>query len=78
AAYPGAYRDRAGAHCLLGQADAAAIGWQVWLGATQGGAAYVQEMLWARGYLRGAVAEEFTPAALAALRAWTRAGCPVR
>ena len=78
AAYPGAYRDRAGAHCLLGQADAAAIGWQVWLGATQGGAAYVQEMLWARGYLRGAVADDFTPAALASLRAWTKAGGPVR
>jgi tetratricopeptide (TPR) repeat protein len=76
AAHPDAYRDRAGIHCLLGQADAAAIGWQVWLGATQGGAAYVQEMLWAQGYLRGAVADDFTPAALAALRAWTRAGCP--
>ncbi len=76
AAHPGAYRDRAEAHCRLGRADAAAIGWQVWLGATPGGAAYVQEMLWARGYLRGAVADDFTPAALAALRAWTKAGCP--
>jgi hypothetical protein len=35
-------------------------------------------MLWARGYLRGAVADDFGPAALAALRAWTGAGCPVR
>jgi len=76
ATHPGAYRARAGVHCRLGQADAAAIGWQVWLGATPGGAAYVQEMLWARGYLRGAVADDFTPAAVAALRAWTRAGCP--
>jgi hypothetical protein len=65
-------------HCRLGQADAAAIDWQVWLGAVPGGAAYVQEMLWARGYLRGAVADDFGPAALAALRAWTGAGCPVR
>jgi tetratricopeptide (TPR) repeat protein len=75
-AHPGAYRARAEVHCLLGQADAAAIGWQVWLGAAQGGAAYVQEMLWARGYLRGVISDDFTPAALAALRAWTRAGCP--
>jgi len=76
AAYPGAYRGRAEAHCRTGRPDAAAVGWQVWLAATPGGAAYVQEMLWARGYLRGAVADDFTPAALAALRAWTRAGCP--
>ena len=76
AAYPGAYRDRAEAHCLLGQADAAASDWQVWLGATPGGATDVQEMLRARGYLRGAVADDFTPTALAALRAWTEAGCP--
>jgi len=76
AAYPGAYRDRAEAHCRIARADAAAVGWQVWLDATPGGAAYVQEMLWAHGYLRGAVADDFTPAALAALRAWTRAGCP--
>ncbi len=76
AAHPDAYRDRAEAHCRVGRADAAAVGWQVWLGATQGGAGYVQEMLWAHGYLRGAVADEFTPAALASLRAWTRAGCP--
>jgi tetratricopeptide (TPR) repeat protein len=76
AAYPGAYRDRAAAHCQLGQADAAAIGWQVWLGATPGGAEAVQDMLWTRGYLRGPVGEDFSPAALAALRAWTSAGCP--
>ena len=76
AAYPGAYRGRAEAHCRTGRPDAAAVGWQVWLAATPGGAAYVQEMLWARGYLRGAVADDFTPAALASLRAWTRAGCP--
>jgi len=76
AAYPGAYRGRAEAHCRLGQADAAAIGWQVWLDATQGGGSYVQEMLWAHGYLRGAVTDDFTPAALASLRAWTQAGCP--
>jgi len=77
AAHPGAYRDRARAHCRLGQADAAAIGWQVWLDSTQGGAATVQEMLMANGYLPVAVAEDaFPPEALAALRAWTRAGCP--
>ncbi|MFQ5565754.1 MAG: tetratricopeptide repeat protein [Paracoccaceae bacterium] len=76
AAQPGAYRDRARVHCQLGQADAAAVDWQVWLAATRGGAAYVQEMLWARGYLRGAIADDFTPAAVASLRAWTRAGCP--
>jgi tetratricopeptide (TPR) repeat protein len=76
AAYPDAYRDRAEAHCQIGQADAASVGWQVWLGATPGGAADVQEMLRARGYLRDAVADDFTPAALAALRAWTKAGCP--
>ncbi len=76
AAYPGAYRGRAEAHCRTGRPAAAAVGWQVWLAATPGGAAYVQEMLWARGYLRGAVVDDFTPAALASLRAWTRAGCP--
>ncbi len=76
AAYPGAYRGRAELHCRTARPAAAAIGWQVWLAATQGGAAYVQEMLRAHGYLRGAVADDFTPAAVAALRAWTRAGCP--
>jgi tetratricopeptide (TPR) repeat protein len=76
AAYPGAYRGRAELHCRTARPAAAAIGWQVWLAATQGGAAYVQEMLLAHGYLRGAVADDFTPAAVAALRAWTRAGCP--
>ena len=75
-AQPGAYRIRAVAYCLLGQAAAAAIDWQVWLGATEGGGSYVQEMLWARGYLRGAITEEFTLAAVASLRAWTSAGCP--
>jgi tetratricopeptide (TPR) repeat protein len=76
AALPDAYRGRAIAHCRTGEADAAAIGWQVWLGATPGGADYVSDMLWARGYLRGSAGEDFSPAALAALRAWTRAGCP--
>jgi tetratricopeptide (TPR) repeat protein len=75
-ALPDAYRGRAVVHCRTGEADAAAIGWQVWLGATHGGAEYVNDMLWARGYLRGSVGEDFSPAALAALRAWTRAGCP--
>ncbi|MCH8168871.1 MAG: tetratricopeptide repeat protein, partial [Proteobacteria bacterium] len=74
--YPDAYRGRAEAHCPIARPDAAAVGWQVWLDARPGGAAYVQEMLWARGYLRGAVTDDFTPAALASLRAWTRAGCP--
>jgi tetratricopeptide (TPR) repeat protein len=71
-----AYRERASAHCQIGEADAAAIDWQVWLGATSGGAEYVHDMLWARGYLRGQVDEGFGPVALAALRAWTTAGCP--
>ncbi|HUS52543.1 MAG TPA: tetratricopeptide repeat protein [Thermohalobaculum sp.] len=76
AAYPDAYRDRAMVHCQNGEADAAAIGWQVWLAATPGGASYVRDMLWARGYLRGAVGTEFDARTLAALRAWTNAGCP--
>jgi tetratricopeptide (TPR) repeat protein len=76
AEYPDAYRERAALHCAIGQADAAAIGWQVWLAATKGGAGYVQDMLWAQGYLRARITEEFTPTALAALRAWTQAGCP--
>ncbi|MHA1528241.1 MAG: tetratricopeptide repeat protein [Alphaproteobacteria bacterium] len=76
AAYPDAYRDRAEAYCQTGQAGAASVGWQVWLGARPDGPAYVQEMLLARGYLRGAVADDFTPEALAALRDWTKAGCP--
>jgi hypothetical protein len=63
-------------HCLAGEADAAAIGWQVWLAATPGGADHVRDMLWARGYLRGPAGPEFDPATLAALRAWTKAGCP--
>ena len=74
--HPDAYRDRAEVHCQTGQAAAAAVGWQVWLDATEGGAAHVNEMLRARGYLRGAAADDFTTAALRALRAWTMAGCP--
>jgi tetratricopeptide (TPR) repeat protein len=74
--HPEAYRDRARVHCSAGEADAAAIGWQVWLAAAPGGVGYVQDMLWARGYLRGPVGPEFDPATLAALRAWTKAGCP--
>jgi tetratricopeptide (TPR) repeat protein len=76
AAYPDAYRDRAQAHCQTGQAAAAAIDWQVWLDATPGGGAEVQEMLMVRGYLDGPATEDFGPAALAALRTWTEAGCP--
>ena len=75
-AYPDAYRDRAAAHCQLGQADAAAIGWQVWLDATPGGAVQVREMLVAGGYLGDPGSTDFNPAALTALRAWTQAGCP--
>ncbi len=56
-----ACRHRAEAHCQTGEADAAAIGWQVWLDTTPGGAAYVQEMLWAHGYLRGAIGEGSHP-----------------
>jgi tetratricopeptide (TPR) repeat protein len=74
--YPEAYRDRARVHCDAGQADAAAVGWQVWLAAAPGGVGYVQDMLWARGYLRGPVGSNFDTATLAALRAWTKAGCP--
>jgi len=77
AAHPEAYRLRADAHCRSGEADAAAIGWQVWLAVTPGGADEVQDMLWAFGYRRGPMGAGFTPAALAALRAWTGAGCPV-
>jgi len=76
AAYPDAYRDRAEAYCQTGQAGAASVGWQVWLGTRPDGPAYVQEMLMARGFLGGAVADEFTPEALAALRDWTKEGCP--
>jgi tetratricopeptide (TPR) repeat protein len=84
AAYPDAYRDRAAAHCQLGQADAAAIGWQVWLDATPDDGAFVQEMLVASGYLSDpasdpdpdSASDNFSPAALAALRDWTKAGCP--
>jgi tetratricopeptide (TPR) repeat protein len=76
AAYPDAYRDRARVHCQMGEADAAAIGWQVWLAATPDGAGYVQDMLRTRGYLAGPTGPEFDPTTLAALRAWTRAGCP--
>lgn len=76
ATHSDAYRDRARMHCRAGEADAAAIDWQVWLAATPGGTSYVQEMLWARGYLRGPVRSEFDAATLAALRAWTKAGCP--
>jgi tetratricopeptide (TPR) repeat protein len=76
AAYPDAYRLRAEAHCRLGEADAAAVGWQVWLAAVPGGPDRVQDMLWALGYLRGPMAADFSPTAIAALRAWTRDGCP--
>jgi tetratricopeptide (TPR) repeat protein len=76
AAHPQAYRGRADIHCRAGEADAAAVDWQVWLAATPGGADYVQDMLWARGYLRGAGRSGFDAASLAALRAWTGAGCP--
>jgi len=75
AAYPDAYRDRAEAHCQAGQAGAASVDWQVWLATRPDGPAHVQKMLKARGYLRGAVADEFTPKALAALRDWTKAEC---
>lgn len=75
-ALPDAYRDRAIAHCRIGEADAAAIGWQVWLDATPGGAEYVSDMLTTRGYLSDSADGDFSPAALAALRDWTKAGCP--
>jgi tetratricopeptide (TPR) repeat protein len=75
-AFAGAYRDRAAAHCRIGEADAAAVGWQVWLSAVPGGSEHVQDMLWALGYLRGPIGAEFGAAALAGLRAWTRDGCP--
>ena len=76
AAHPGAYRGRAEAYCLAGEADAAAIDWQVWLATTPDGPSVVQEMLQARNYLRGPVGDGFGPEALAGLRAWTRDGCP--
>jgi len=76
AAHPEAYRLRADLHCRLGEADSAAVGWQVWLASAEGGTDRGQNMLWAVGYLRGPMAAEFSPAALAALRAWTHDGCP--
>lgn len=73
---PEAYRGRAEVHCRIGRADAAAIGWQVWLDLTPGGVGHVRDMLMARGYSPGPASEGFSPVALAALRDWTRAGCP--
>jgi len=76
AAHSEAYRLRALAHCRLGRAEAAEIGWQVWIDQEPDGAEYVRDMLWARGYLRGPADPEFGARDRAALRACTRDGCP--
>lgn len=74
--FPPAYRGRAAAHCRAGLADAAAIDWQVWAAAAPGGTAWLQELLWWRGFLRAPLGESLGAAAIAGLRGWTSAGCP--
>jgi len=76
AAHPEAYGERALAHCRMGRAEAAQIGWQVWIDTVPEGADALQDRLWARGYLRPPSGAGFGPAEQAALRAWARAGCP--
>lgn len=76
AVHPEAYRDRALLHCRAGRPEAAAVDWQVWANLTPDGAAYLREMLEARGYLRNPASSGFGPAALAGLAAWTGEGCP--
>ena len=77
-----AYRGRAMAHCRDGQAEAAAVDWQVWLAGNpeDGGAALAVPLVEA-GFLAPEAAEselQMTADSLATLRAWTEAGCPVR
>lgn len=71
-----AWRGRAEAHCAMGRAEAAAVDWHVWASSVPDGAARLQEMLRARGELVGPPEEGIGPATLAALKAWTREGCP--
>jgi tetratricopeptide (TPR) repeat protein len=74
--HPAAWRGRAGAHCALGRADAAAVDWQVWADSRPDGPGWLAELLRARGYLKGPWEPGIGPATLAALKAWTGAGCP--
>ncbi|MDH3669214.1 MAG: tetratricopeptide repeat protein [Paracoccaceae bacterium] len=82
AAHPAAYRGRAQAHCADGQADAASVDWQVWLaGAPEEGAAALAVDLAETGFLPEETLDgpfEVSDETLAALNAWTAAGCPVR
>lgn len=77
-----AYRGRAWAHCRDGQAEAAAVDWQVWLaGGPEDGGTALAVPLAEGGFLPGDTAGgplEMNDETLAALRAWTEAGCPVR
>ena len=74
--HPAAWRGRARAHCAMGRAEAAVVDWRVWAESVEGGPGYIQEMLRARGYLRAPWRARVDPTVIAALGAWTRAGCP--
>jgi tetratricopeptide (TPR) repeat protein len=76
AAHPEAYGERALAHCRMGRAEAAEIGWQVWIDTVPEGVDALEDRLWASGYLRPPRGDGFGLAEQAALRVWTKAGCP--
>ncbi|HSF95031.1 MAG TPA: tetratricopeptide repeat protein [Thermohalobaculum sp.] len=73
---PNAYRDRAMAHCLGGQPEAAEVDWQVWTGLNPDGAGLTRELLEARGYPSGPAGPGSDPALMESLATWIAAGCP--
>lgn len=82
AAHLAAYRGRARAHCANAQPDAASVDWQVWLSsAPDADAVGLAVDLIETGFLPETAAEkplDLGGEDLAALNAWTKAGCPLR
>ena len=74
--YANAYRNRANARCLLGQAEAARDDYMQALRLGSFTAAYLQRRLRTEGFYRGAIDGDFGPASKKALRDWAAAGCP--
>lgn len=71
-----ARRGLAELECSMGRAGDSMADWHLWADSLDGGASYLQEMLRARGFLRGRWEDGIGPKTLGALRAWTKARCP--